>query len=53
LQYLYQSEGVTDNVSVDKDTAKSHHDLDTDFNAIDLNRANVGLLEIVSEPDIE
>ena len=36
---------------MEEDAGKSIHDLDP-FNLIDLNRAGVPLLEIVSEPDI-
>jgi aspartyl-tRNA(Asn)/glutamyl-tRNA(Gln) amidotransferase subunit B len=36
---------------IEQDAAKSIHDIDPDKSFIDLNRAGVGLMEIVSKPD--
>ena len=40
-------------IHLEEDSGKSIHDLDPYNSLIDLNRAGVGLIEIVSEPDIE
>lgn len=39
-------------IHMEEDAGKSLHDVDEKFTAIDLNRAGVPLLEIVSEPDM-
>lgn len=39
-------------IHMEEDAGKSLHDVDDNFTAIDLNRAGVPLLEIVSEPDL-
>lgn len=39
-------------IHIEQDAGKSIHDLDPKFTYIDLNRAGVALMEIVSEPDI-
>ena len=39
-------------IHIEEDAGKSLHDVDEHFTAIDLNRAGVPLLEIVSEPDM-
>jgi len=39
-------------IHMEEDAGKSLHDVDENFTAIDLNRAGVPLLEIVSEPDL-
>lgn len=39
-------------IHIEEDAGKSIHDLDDDFTLVDLNRAGVPLLEIVSEPDL-
>jgi len=39
-------------IHLEEDAGKSLHDVDENFTAIDLNRAGVPLLEIVSEPDL-
>lgn len=39
-------------IHIEEDAGKSLHDVDDNYTAIDLNRAGVPLLEIVSEPDI-
>ena len=39
-------------IHMEEDAGKSLHDVDENFTAIDLNRAGVCLLEIVSEPDL-
>ena len=39
-------------IHLEEDAGKSIHDLDENYTCIDLNRAGVPLLEIVSEPDI-
>lgn len=39
-------------VHLEQDAGKSFHDLDPDKTYIDLNRAGVGLMEIVSDPDM-
>lgn len=39
-------------IHMEEDAGKNNHELDPEFSLIDLNRAGVPLLEIVSEPDI-
>jgi aspartyl-tRNA(Asn)/glutamyl-tRNA(Gln) amidotransferase subunit B len=39
-------------IHIEEDAGKSLHDIDENFTSIDLNRAGVSLLEIVSEPDL-
>ena len=39
-------------IHIEEDAGKSLHDIDESYTSIDLNRAGVPLLEIVSEPDI-
>jgi aspartyl-tRNA(Asn)/glutamyl-tRNA(Gln) amidotransferase subunit B len=39
-------------IHIEEDAGKSLHDVDENFTSIDLNRAGVCLLEIVSEPDL-
>ena len=39
-------------IHIEEDAGKSLHDIDENFTCIDLNRAGVPLLEIVSEPDM-
>lgn len=39
-------------IHLEEDAGKSVHDVDENFTCIDLNRAGVPLLEIVSEPDL-
>ncbi|MFN8209030.1 MAG: Asp-tRNA(Asn)/Glu-tRNA(Gln) amidotransferase subunit GatB, partial [Bacteroidales bacterium] len=39
-------------IHIEEDAGKSIHDQDPEFSFIDLNRAGVALLEIVSEPDL-
>ena len=39
-------------IHIEEDAGKSLHDVDDHYTAIDLNRAGVPLLEIVSEPDL-
>ena len=39
-------------IHIEEDAGKSLHDIDEDYTSIDLNRAGVPLLEIVSEPDM-
>ncbi|HEX2683062.1 MAG TPA: Asp-tRNA(Asn)/Glu-tRNA(Gln) amidotransferase subunit GatB [Ferruginibacter sp.] len=39
-------------IHIEEDAGKSLHDVDENYTAIDLNRAGVPLLEIVSEPDM-
>ncbi len=39
-------------IHIEEDAGKSLHDVDENFTAIDLNRAGVPLIEIVSEPDL-
>ena len=43
--------GIT-RAHLEEDAGKSNHDLYDDYTAIDLNRAGIPLLEIVSEPDM-
>jgi aspartyl-tRNA(Asn)/glutamyl-tRNA(Gln) amidotransferase subunit B len=39
-------------IHIEEDAGKSLHDVDENYTSIDLNRAGVPLLEIVSEPDL-
>ena len=39
-------------IHMEEDAGKSLHDVDENFTSVDLNRAGVPLLEIVSEPDL-
>lgn len=39
-------------IHMEEDAGKNNHELDSEFSLIDLNRAGVPLLELVSEPDI-
>jgi aspartyl-tRNA(Asn)/glutamyl-tRNA(Gln) amidotransferase subunit B len=39
-------------IHIEEDAGKSLHDVDENFTSIDLNRAGVPLLEVVSEPDM-
>ncbi len=39
-------------IHIEEDAGKSLHDVDENFTSIDLNRAGIPLLEIVSEPDM-
>ena len=39
-------------IHIEEDAGKSLHDMDENYTSIDLNRAGVALLEIVSEPDL-
>jgi aspartyl-tRNA(Asn)/glutamyl-tRNA(Gln) amidotransferase subunit B len=39
-------------IHMEEDAGKSIHDLDDNYTCVDLNRAGVALLEIVSEPDL-
>jgi aspartyl-tRNA(Asn)/glutamyl-tRNA(Gln) amidotransferase subunit B len=39
-------------IHLEEDAGKSLHDVDPDYTSIDLNRAGVPLIEIVTEPDI-
>jgi len=39
-------------IHIEEDAGKSLHDIDENYTCIDLNRAGVPLLEIVSEPDL-
>ncbi len=43
---------VLNRIHMEEDAGKSLHDLDENYTCIDLNRAGVPLLEIVSEPDM-
>jgi aspartyl-tRNA(Asn)/glutamyl-tRNA(Gln) amidotransferase subunit B len=43
---------ILNRIHLEEDAGKSIHDVDENFTCIDLNRAGVPLLEIVSEPDI-
>ena len=46
------SEIALNRIHLEEDAGKSIHDADIDYTCIDLNRAGVPLLEIVSEPDM-
>ena len=48
----YKNINITKN-SHEEDAGKSIHDLDPFHSLVDLNRAGVPLLEIVSEPEIK
>lgn len=39
-------------IHIEEDAGKSIHDMDENYSCVDLNRAGVALLEIVSEPDL-
>jgi len=43
---------VLNRIHLEEDAGKSIHDVDENYTCIDLNRAGVPLLEIVSEPDL-
>jgi len=43
---------ILNRIHLEEDAGKSIHDVDENFTCIDLNRAGVPLLEIVSEPDL-
>ncbi len=43
---------ILNRIHLEEDAGKSIHDLDENYTSIDLNRAGVPLLEIVSEPDM-
>jgi aspartyl-tRNA(Asn)/glutamyl-tRNA(Gln) amidotransferase subunit B len=43
---------ILNRIHLEEDAGKSIHDIDEDYTCIDLNRAGVPLLEIVSEPDM-
>ena len=47
-----QRDVVLNRIHLEEDAGKSLHDVDPRFTAIDLNRAGVPLIEIVTEPDI-
>ena len=47
-----QNNILLNRIHLEEDAGKSIHDLDTDYTCIDLNRAGVPLLEIVTEPCI-
>jgi aspartyl-tRNA(Asn)/glutamyl-tRNA(Gln) amidotransferase subunit B len=50
-QGIYKNVGIT-RIHMEEDAGKSIHDVDVYDTLVDLNRAGVPLLEIVSEPDI-
>ncbi len=50
-QGIYKNVGIT-RIHMEEDAGKSIHDVDLYDTLVDLNRAGVPLLEIVSEPDI-
>lgn len=43
---------ILNRIHMEEDAGKSLHDVDDDYTCIDLNRAGVPLLEIVTEPDL-
>src|SRR5690606_39476639 len=47
-----EREVMLNRIHLEEDAGKSIHDADENYTCIDLNRAGVPLLEIVSEPDI-
>ena len=47
-----QRDVVLNRIHLEEDAGKSLHDVDPRYTAIDLNRAGVPLIEIVTEPDI-
>ncbi len=47
-----QKDVLLNRIHLEEDAGKSIHDADENFTCIDLNRAGVPLLEIVSEPDM-
>jgi aspartyl-tRNA(Asn)/glutamyl-tRNA(Gln) amidotransferase subunit B len=48
----YSIEVGIERLHVEQDAGKSLHDQDPNFSYVDLNRSGVGLMEIVSKPDI-
>jgi len=47
-----QRDILLNRIHLEEDAGKSLHDVEPDFTSIDLNRAGVPLIEIVTEPDI-
>ncbi|CAH8540218.1 unnamed protein product [Schistosoma haematobium] len=50
-QYYYRSHARIKCIQIEQDTGKSLHNIQRDCSLIDLNRSDVGLIEIVTEPD--
>ncbi|RTG89978.1 aspartyl-tRNA(Asn)/glutamyl-tRNA(Gln) amidotransferase subunit B [Schistosoma bovis] len=50
-QYYYRSHARIKCIQIEQDTGKSLHNIQRDCTLIDLNRSDVGLIEIVTEPD--
>ncbi|KAJ2854607.1 hypothetical protein J3B02_002591 [Coemansia erecta] len=60
IELVYQTKGLNRSKKVhihqlqlEQDTAKSVHDIYSDYVLVDLNRAGVALIEIVTKPDID
>ncbi|KAH8875127.1 MOB kinase activator-like 4 [Schistosoma japonicum] len=50
-QYYYHSHARIKCIQIEQDSGKSLHNLQRNCSLIDLNRSDVGLIEIVTEPD--
>ncbi|CAI2727722.1 unnamed protein product [Schistosoma spindalis] len=50
-QYYYRSHARIKCIQIEQDTGKSLHNIQRDCSLIDLNRSDVALIEIVTEPD--
>jgi aspartyl-tRNA(Asn)/glutamyl-tRNA(Gln) amidotransferase subunit B len=51
-QFQYKSQVRIERIQIEQDSGKSLHNISQEFTLIDLNRAGVGLLEIVFAPDL-
>jgi aspartyl-tRNA(Asn)/glutamyl-tRNA(Gln) amidotransferase subunit B len=52
-KFLYKSSVRITRIQLEQDSGKSLHDRHPQYTLVDLNRAGVGLLEIVFEPDLQ
>lgn len=52
-QFQYNTQVRIERIQIEQDSGKSLHNLSDDFTLVDLNRAGVGLLEVVFAPDLK